>query len=259
MARLRRPEAAALATAALLLAAASAPAAAAAAPTVANVTVEYEQNPTAVDVTWNPRPRFAWQVAGGVQTAYRIVVAGAPSGAVVWDSGTTSSTQAAQISFGGAAALANDADFSVALTVTFADGSVVAAPAARFGTGPDAAAWAAAATWLGGCTSAQASPQLRLSFALADQPVTRARAYATGLGVYALYLNGARVGGGVDVLTPGWSTVPTARVLANAYDVAADLRSGAENVVGMRLGQAKYVRHPIPSLTPNDPPTHPCS
>ena len=227
-----------------LLAAAAAAAAVAAAPLVANLTVEYLANPVAVDVTWNPAPRFAWQVAGGQQASYRIVVSSAPTAdqpaRVQWDSGQVASAQSAQVSYAGAAPLATDADFSWQLTVVFADGSSVSPPRAAFGTGPDAAAWAAAAVWLGGCTAAQASPQLRLSFALADQPVLRAKAFATGLGVYALYLNGARVGDGVDVLTPGWSTVPTARVLANAFDVAPALRAGAENVVGMRLGQAKY-------------------
>lgn len=227
----------------LALAAASA-ALAAAAPLVANLTVEYLANPAAVDVTWNPAPRFAWQVAGGAQASYRIVVTSAATpqhpAALQWDSGVVAGAQSAQVSYGGAAPLATDADFAWQLTVVFADGSSVSPPPATFGTGPDAAAWAAAAVWLGGCAAAQASPQLRLSFALADRPVLRAKVFATGLGVYALYLNGARVGDGVDVLTPGWSTVPTARVLANAYDVAPALLAGGENVVGMRLGQAKF-------------------
>ena len=220
--------------------------AAAAAASIGNLTVEYRPVPVvAVDVSFNARPRFAWQLSGGLlQASYRIVVSLAATAArvetVIWDSGAVASNASAQVSYGGAAALAFEEDFVWRLSVTFADGSAAAAPAAHFGTGPDAAAWAAGAVWLGGCTQAQASPQLRLSFALSSMPVLRARAFATGLGIYTLHLNGARVGGGADVLTPGWSTVPTARVLADAYDVSGALLPGGENVLGMRLGQAKY-------------------
>ena len=208
-------------------------------PSVANLTVEYLVNPAAIDITYNPSPRFAWQLSGALQASYHLIVSVSATGAVVWDSGVVASSRSTQVPYGGVALL-TDADFDVGLLVVFADGSSAPSVSATFGTGPDAVAWAASAVWLGGCTAAQASPQLRRSFHLASQPILRAKAFATGLGIYALYLNGGRVGGGMDVLTPGWSTVPTARVLANGYDVSAALTAGAENVVGMRLGQGKY-------------------
>ena len=216
-----------------------------AAPTVSNLTIEYVPVPVvAIDVSFNARPRFAWMLAGGRQASYRIVIASTPTvekpAVTVWDSGTVASNQSTQISFGGSAPLVADADYDWTLTVVFEDGTPISPPVARFGTGPDATSWAQSAVWLGGCTEAQASPQLRLSFRLSNMPVLRAKVFATGLGIYSLHLNGGRVGEGVDVLTPGWSTVPTARVLANAYDVSAILIPNSENVFGVRLGQAKF-------------------
>lgn len=205
---------------------------------VANLTVEYERDPAAIDISWNSAPRFGWQVSGGAQASYALTVSSTfPSNAQVWSSGVVASDSCTQIPYGGAA-LANDADYVWSVAVVFADGSQGSA-SGTFGTGPDDAAWAAAGTWIGGCTAGQASPQLRRSFALDASPILRAKAYATGLGTYTLHMNGARVGDGVDVLLPGWSTVPTARVLANAWDVSALVRAG-ENVLGIRLGMAKY-------------------
>jgi hypothetical protein len=204
---------------------------------VGNLTVNYESAPTAVDIDWNPQPRFAWTLAGGEQAAYRLRLFAASS--LVWDSGLVTSSQTTQVSYAGPP-LQHDQDYAWLVEVTPTGARAVNSSLAVFGTGLDSRAWATGGQWIGGCTGGQASPQLRTSFSLSAQPITRAKAYVTGLGVYTLHLNGGRVGGGRDVLTPGWSTVPTARVLANAYDVAASLVPGQENVVGVRLGQGKY-------------------
>lgn len=75
------------------------------------------------------------------------------------------------------------------------------------------------------------STLLRRSFTL-DGEVVRARAYASGLGLYELRLNGRKVGD--DIFTPGWTHYPR-RVQYQTYDVTDLLRQG-ENVVGAILG-----------------------
>ena len=214
--------------------------AAAAAAGVENLTVAGQRAPLAIDTSWPVV--FGWAIIGDLQQATYEIVVGTDASLsppnVVWDSGAVSSSSCAQIEYGGPP-LAAGAAYFWRVSLTFSGGGGGASAASTFGVGLDAASWAASAVWLGGGTAAQASPALRRGFALSAAPVTRAIAYASGLGVYTLHLNGARVGAPA-VLTPGWATVPTARVLADAYDVTALLLAGQGNAVGMRLGQAKY-------------------
>ena len=218
-------------------------AASAAAQNAQNLTINNLPPPAlGIDLNFDPAPAFTWQLVAP-QTAYQLVVTTA-AGAPAWDSGVVASPSASQVLYAGAP-LAPDADYAVTLTSHTAAGPSAPLQGA-FSTGPDAAAWAASAVWLGGCTGGQAAPQLRRAFTLSPAPVLRARAYASAGGLYTLHLNGARVGGGGegalggDVLTPGWATVPTVRLEAQAYDVAAVLRAGGENVVGLRLGEGKF-------------------
>ena len=212
----------------------------ASAASVSNLTVNGQEAPLAVDAEWSP-PRFGWSVSSGAaQATYRLVVSASPSlAAPVWDSGIVASAAAAVAYGGPGGSLAAASAYFWSVSLTYAAGGGGAQARSSFGVGLAAADWAARAVWLGGCTAAQAAPQLRRGFALSPAPVTRAIAYASGLGLYSLHLNGARVGAPA-ALTPGWSTVPAARALADAYDVAAALLPGAENAVGMRLGQGKW-------------------
>ncbi|MCX4641955.1 MULTISPECIES: alpha-L-rhamnosidase N-terminal domain-containing protein [unclassified Streptomyces] len=60
-----------------------------------------------------------------------------------------------------------------------------------------------------------------------DRPWTRARLYATALGVYEVFLNGHRVG---DIeLAPG-STSYATTLHAQAYDIAEQLRQGTNTL-----------------------------
>lgn len=220
---------------------------AAAAIIVGNLTTEYRNSPLAVDIDWNPRPRFAWQVSVGVQSAYRVSVATSDN-TTVWDSGTIGSSQNTQISYNGTA-LQHDTDYFWMVYVTVAGyPTPITSGVAMFGTGLDSAGWASTAVWLAGCSTGMASPQLRKSFSLDSNPITRARAHVTGVGLYSFHVNGQRAGNGSVVLTPGWSTVPTQRVLADSSCLddaclapsAGQLVPGQENVVGLRLGQGKY-------------------
>ncbi len=63
-------------------------------------------------------------------------------------------------------------------------------------------------------------------------PVSKARAYVTGLGLYELHMNGKRVG--EDVLTPGWTLYPK-RIQYQVYDVTGLLGQG-QNSAGAILG-----------------------
>ncbi len=77
----------------------------------------------------------------------------------------------------------------------------------------------------------RASYMLRRAFTL-DKPVRRARAYVTGLGLYELHLNGAKVG--EDIFTPGWTDYGQ-RLQYQTYDVTDRVHQG-ENAVGAMLG-----------------------
>ena len=183
------------------------------------------------------RPRFAWQLVDATtpQTTYR-VVATAPSGAVAWDSGRVASNATSQILWAGPP-LAPDADYAFTVSVTTADGAAASA-AARFTTGLLAPADWRGAAWVGG------GGALRATLALpAGAAVGRAVAHVTAVGMYELFVNGVLVrnlaDGRATRLNPGFSTVYSARVLYQSWDVAPLLTPGV-NVIGIRLGAGKY-------------------
>ena len=80
-------------------------------------------------------------------------------------------------------------------------------------------------------------PLFRKAFEVAG-PVAEARAYASGLGYYELYLNGERVGD--HVLDPG-NTVHQKRTLYSTYDVTGLLQQGA-NAAGFMVGHGWWKR-----------------
>lgn len=81
----------------------------------------------------------------------------------------------------------------------------------------------------------QRSACLRKEFKLARR-IVRARAYASGLGLYELHVNGRRVGN--DIFAPGWTDY-SRRVQYQVYDVTALLHEGS-NVVGAILGNGWF-------------------
>ena len=91
---------------------------------------------------------------------------------------------------------------------------------------------------------------LRTDFAVA-KPVVSARLYATALGAYEAFLNGARVG---DALLAPESTDFRQRVLYRVYDVTDLVRAGA-NVLGAHVGDGWYAsfdraRRPLRASAP---------
>ncbi len=83
--------------------------------------------------------------------------------------------------------------------------------------------------------SPQPCPYLRRAFEI-TRPVTRARLFASALGVYELELNGQRVGD--QVLAPGWTSYHH-HLRYDAFDVTALLREGA-NVLGGIVGDGWF-------------------
>ncbi|MEV0155792.1 family 78 glycoside hydrolase catalytic domain [Micromonospora sp. NPDC050686] len=84
-------------------------------------------------------------------------------------------------------------------------------------------------------TALDANPLLRRGFRV-DGEISRARVYATALGVYELSLNGQRVGD--HELAPGWTDYAK-RVQYQTYDVTSQLRQG-DNAFGAMLGDGWY-------------------
>jgi alpha-L-rhamnosidase len=78
-------------------------------------------------------------------------------------------------------------------------------------------------------------PLLRREFTV-DRTISRARIYATALGVYELSLNGSRVGD--HQLAPGWTDYAK-RIQYQAFDVTGQLVAG-DNTIGAMLGDGWY-------------------
>lgn len=105
----------------------------------------------------------------------------------------------------------------------------------RFHTAVLAAADWGAAQWIGGHT------QLRGGFDLPAGTITSASLFASAAGCYSITVNGVDPSGATaSMLDPGFSTVPTERMLYRAYDVTKLLTPGGSNAVGARLGMCKY-------------------
>ena len=74
-----------------------------------------------------------------------------------------------------------------------------------------------------------------------DKKIKKATAYASALGIYALYIDGARVGKGV--LTPGWTSYHK-RIQYQTYDITDLLKNGSTIELGLGQGWAVgYIGH----------------
>ncbi len=210
--------------------------------------VEHLTEPVGLDAE---RPRLSWSleardaVRGRGQTAYLVLVASSPEllaaeRADVWDSGRVASDAQHLVSYDGPP-LEPGRTVHWAVRVWDRDGEPSDRATSTWTTGRRGD-WGRA-RWIGvdstladelglGMTG---TPRLRRAFAV-EKPVARALVHVTGLGHYALDLNGRRVGR--DVLNPGW-TDPAKTVLYNTYDVTALVREGA-NALGIGLGGGLY-------------------
>ena len=208
--------------------------------------VEYLDRPLAVEAAV---PRFSWAVAhtqrAQAQSQYRLVVAAAPGGAVVWDSAIVASNVSTNVAYGGPP-LPDDSDF--VLTVAWWDARGVAAPTAEttFSTGLVARASWAGAAFIGGALQpgsgggaavfSNSDNMLRAEVVLAQEPV-RARLYVAGAGYFRAWVNGAPT----DSHVLGPFTTFESRLLYDTADVTPLLHQGC-NGLGVMLGAGWFAQ-----------------
>jgi alpha-L-rhamnosidase len=205
---------------------------------VTGLRVEYLATPLGIDA---PRPRLSWRLTSvernTVQSAYQIQVT--RNGTRVWDSGRIVSDASVFVSYAGPAL---ESRTRYVWRVRVWDGTGRGTPWSEptyWETGLlQPADWTA--SWIGTAPAsndsvALPSPLFRRAFRLSG-PVASARAYATSLGLYELYINGQRVGD--QLFTPGWTSYGR-RLQYQTYDVTNLLRPG-DNAIGAMLGDGWY-------------------
>lgn len=215
-----------------------------------NLRCEYAANPLGIDVA---QPRLSWQLSatfgrrGTAQSAYRLRVcrtkAALEQGAAdLWDSGEIHSDDTAHVIYEGKALASGERAWWCVQVVDESG---------------EASGWSEAAFWemgllersdwkgewvgskvRGGRYTTAPVPLLRKPFKLPSKP-SRARLYATALGLYECSLNGQRVG--EDHFTPGWTDYDK-RIYYQTYDVTKLLNEG-ENAWGALLGDGWWCGH----------------
>jgi alpha-L-rhamnosidase len=240
------------------------------------LTCEYVTNPKVVD---RPEPRLAWinsasgDFRGQQQTGYQIRVASTKDllpNPDLWDSGKVDSEQSNHIEYQGTA-LGTGQDCWWQVRTWDKDGleSEWSEPA-YWGMGMmDANQWQA--TWIGAPWQGEEAlpepgwpdasiekwpppaPYFRKTFTISKE-VAQAKVYATGLGYFELYVNGAKQGD--EVLVPNQTNygkrdylletnIPLPddfqeyKVMYLSYDITDQLETG-DNVMGVILGNGFY-------------------
>lgn len=89
------------------------------------------------------------------------------------------------------------------------------------------------AEWIGGYTQLRARP------AIPTGRIVQATAYASGVGCFRLTVNGLAADP-VAFMEPGWSVLPTHRLLYRAYNISTLLAPSQVNAIDIRLGMCKY-------------------
>ena len=212
---------------------------------VRTLTCEYQTNPLGLDVS---QPRLSWQLASSArdvrQTAYQILVASdaqrlAAEAGDVWDSGRVETDQSTLQPYAGPALRSGQRCWWQVRVWDGAGQPTAWSEPAWWEMGLlDPADWQA--EWIVPALVEDVSrscpaPMLRAEFSV-EPGVRSARAYVTSHGLYALELNGQRVGD--SVLTPGWTSYHH-RLQYQTYDVMSLLRPGA-NAIGALLGDGWF-------------------
>jgi alpha-L-rhamnosidase len=218
---------------------------------VENLRCEYRENPLGID---NLKPRFSWNLScqqrGQYQTAYQILVASSPeklekNSADLWDSGKITSAQNAQIFYNGKP-LESDRYYYWKVKVWDKDDQSSSwSMAAFWSTG---LLWESdwQAEWIGldqpvadddpdALNRRLCARLLRKEF-MVNKKIRRATAFISGLGLFELYLNGARIGD--QVLAPGLTEYDK-RSFYLTFDVTKSMQAG-NNAIGIILGNGRY-------------------
>lgn len=209
---------------------------------VIDVTCEYRKNPLGIDVK---QPRVSWRIQsdtrGTMQIAYRYQVALTEDGfeQPLWDTDYTKSDQSIHIVYNGPE-LASGTRYYYRVKVWDSFGCE--------SEWSDVSWWETAlfeesewkAEWITP-NPAELAPLTKPIFLLRKQfelkeNIASARVYATGVGLYELYVNGERVGD--ELLAPGWTSY-SKRIQYQTYDVTAQL-CGNANVIGVMLADGWY-------------------
>lgn len=218
--------------------------------TVVNPLTEGLENPVGIDTS---TPRFSWQTVSDkndvVQTRYRILVASTPEKLAaeqgdLWDSGNVTSDAQLWIPYGGKQLKSNTKAYWKVKVETNRERSGWSEPQ-HFTVGLNSEnRWGG--RWIGlerlmpgenrGLRTRLASRNLRKEFQLKDQPVKRATAYISGLGLYRLFINGTEVAA-EEYLKPAPSDYRHT-VYYNAYDVTPLM--APKTAVGVELGNGRY-------------------
>ncbi|MEA4898376.1 MAG: family 78 glycoside hydrolase catalytic domain [Christensenellaceae bacterium] len=199
---------------------------------VSKLRCDYMENPVGFDFD---RPSLSWLTkAEGTdkrQSAYRLQVCLSPEfPSPLFDSGKVESDQSVGLRL--EAALSPYTRYFWRVKVwDEQDAESGWSEPAFFETARYGAPWAG--EWIG--MAGDGFPQLRRAFRL-DKPVRRARAYACGVGLYCLFLNGRRVG--EDVLAPHINAYDQ-WLQYQTYDIT-DLLAKGENALGAFLGNGYY-------------------
>jgi hypothetical protein len=188
-----------------------------------------------------PAVQLAWLLSHPVrnmtQRAFEVEIAATHGSDLRWRSGAIASAEqrldTAELAAGLRLPPGASFGWSVRATVAAGDG----APSTlvcegTFETAPDAAVFPGSAKWIGGGGQLHATHGL----VLPAGTVTHARAYASGVGSFYLFVNGRHVG--ENVMDPPQS-VYSKRVLYETFDVAPLLKPGMNSVDAL-LGNYKW-------------------
>ena len=205
--------------------------------TVENLRCEYLTDPIGIDI---PGPRLTWNLSsrthGLRQTAYRIDL-GTDSLAVASGEIAGEKTESEDmLVFYTQGEFKPFTKYYWKVTVWANDGEEYVSPVANFEMGMmDRRNWQG--EWIsdGRSVDEKPAPYFRKEILL-NKKVVSARAYITSAGLYALSVNGRRVGD--HHLDPMYTTFDT-RTLYASYDVSHLLREG-ENAIGVILGNGWY-------------------
>ena len=209
---------------------------------VKDLRCEYRNNPLGIDVL---KPRLSWKIEAEerntLQSAYEIQVSKEDKAfeTLVWATGKIHSEKSIHLDYEGATLEAKTKYYYRVRVWNQRDEISEWSEVAFFEMGLlNSEDWLAewiTQDFINESNEQDSCPIMRRAFKLSGK-VKRARAYATSLGLYELYLNGEKVG--EDLLTPGWTSY-NKRLQYQTYDVTDMLKQG-ENAVGVMLGNGWY-------------------
>ncbi|MFJ4175342.1 family 78 glycoside hydrolase catalytic domain [Microbacterium sp. NPDC089696] len=199
-------------------------------PAPTDLRTEGRQAPLGLEVS---QPEFSWHTPELAQEWYEVEVTDR-AGRVVWQPGRQHSPRPFGVQYEGESLLPK-AEYAWRVRIGDSQGSTEWSMPAAFETGIMTDEWAA--SWI---TDDAPTDSLRtLYFQGVDTlpaPVVRARAYASALGWYRLFINGTDVTG--HALVPRWTPLDQ-YVEYQVYDVTDALREG-RNVIDTVVADGRY-------------------